>query len=546
MPKNALIVGSAGSGKTTRLLNLMEKLLARGTSPTDIGFVSFTKVARREASSRAADRMGCDVHLLEQEGWFRTLHSCTYRLLGIRKAQMLSDNADDKAWIEQATGEPVSGGSGSENDDGYTTAKMRTGADTVLAIWSAARSRLLPFSDIHAISVETDDATPDMGSCRRIVEAYEQGKRLDGRLDFTDILGQYAGKQFRFDGPVDVEPEGDVPQLTAWFLDEAQDQSALIDLVARRLVSASQFCYLVGDAFQSIFSFAGSDPALFQAWDFDKREVLRQSYRCPAPIVELGEECIRDCSDYWDREVIPAPHDGDIESVVYPSDWPSLIDPTETWLLLARTNYGARRLGKRLDGNGIPWAMMKGGSKWSAPSRNAACRAMMELQYGGVITVSEWLDVLKYCPAKLDANNLLERGTKTRWKKYDGPLHELNNLEGMAKWGATPRWIEAVKGHRWRSWIKNADEYVEAVTQWGMGIVEKTNVIVSTIHGAKGAEADNVVILPTTSGQVAASRDTTAGADEEARIAYVAVTRTRKRLIIAREPRVQHQMGIWE
>ena len=150
--------------------------------------------------------------------------------------------------------------------------------------------------------------------------------------------------------------------------------------------------------------------------------------------------------------------------------------------------------------------------------------------------------MLKHCPSRTEGNNLLENGTKTRWKKYDGPVTDLNNLEGMAAWGATEQFIAAVKKCQWRSWIKQADEYVEAVTQWGMGIV----VIVSTIHGAKGAEADNVVILPTTSQQVAASQDTQAGADEEARIAYVAVTRAKKRLIIAREPRVQHQMGVWE
>ena len=79
MPIIARVVGGAGTGKTSRLLGLMEKNLVTGMDPLDIGFVSFTKAACREAAERAGERFGIKPHVLEQQGWFRTIHSICYR-----------------------------------------------------------------------------------------------------------------------------------------------------------------------------------------------------------------------------------------------------------------------------------------------------------------------------------------------------------------------------------------------------------------------------------------------------------------------------------
>ena len=60
---------------------------------------------------------------------------------------------------------------------------------------------------------------------------------------------------------------------------------------------------------------------------------------------------------------------------------------------------------------------------------------------------------------------------------------------------------------------------------------------VGTIHSVKGAEADNVALLTTTSNRVDAGNDDALQHDEECRIAYVGVTRTRRNLYVINEGR---------
>ena len=51
-----IILGPPGTGKTTRLLTLVEEYLEMGISPDKIGYFSFTRKAAQEAIHRAARR----------------------------------------------------------------------------------------------------------------------------------------------------------------------------------------------------------------------------------------------------------------------------------------------------------------------------------------------------------------------------------------------------------------------------------------------------------------------------------------------------------
>ena len=48
-----LILGGPGTGKTTRLLDIVAEEIEKGTSPERIAFVSFTRKATEEAQDRA-------------------------------------------------------------------------------------------------------------------------------------------------------------------------------------------------------------------------------------------------------------------------------------------------------------------------------------------------------------------------------------------------------------------------------------------------------------------------------------------------------------
>lgn len=532
MPTIARIIGGAGTGKTTELLNTMDKVLSAGVNdPLQIGFVSFTRAARREASERAGDRYNVNPDSLEDYGWFKTLHAVCYRCLGVGKDELLVGNAASRKWIAEAIGEPVEA-----SDESLTEIAFEGATDTgrALRMWDAARNRLVPLAAVHAKCEAADDRTPSLEDCRKVVEHFEQAKRLDGRSDFVDLLGRFAGWRFGVDGHEQRAPQGDVPEVPVWFLDEQQDVSALLDSACRRLIAPSQWVYVVGDPFQAIYGWAGADAKLFMGWEVAKQRIMPKSYRCPPEIHNLGEEILQECSDYWDRGIAPADHEGEVDRVRYMPSIFEDVEPTESWLLLSRTNMHAAKMGKQLDRLGIPWLPTKGNGGWNAPARNEALEALWALQSGLVIRGSRWKRAIEHLPAKL-----LERGVKTRWAEmkqgeadgqFDRPLL-LGELPG-----ATPELVETIASGKWRSIVDHGEEWCGAVERWGEDAVKNPKVRVGTIHSVKGMEADNVLWLTTLTNQVRKGREDQDVDDEERRLAYVAVTRARKRLVVAVEP----------
>ena len=533
-PKVAQVIGGAGTGKTTHLLQLMEKVIERGTDPKKIGFVTFTKAARREAAERAANKFGVTVEDLEVDGYFRTLHSTCYMLLKVSAKEMLTDNKESCEWIANALGEKVT----EVSLDGAEPFKGRTKNEIVLGLWHCARNRLEPFEKTWERAMYSDENTPELSYCRKVIESYEQHKRLDGRSDFTDLLGRYAGWKFYFDGPERKQPEGEIPKVDAWFLDECQDNSALSDAVARRIVERSKWVYLVGDPFQAIYGWAGADSKHFMSWPIQdgKQMILQQTYRCPAPVIGLAEQILRNCSDYWDRGIAPAEHKGEVDLYAsYKSSWVEYLHPEQSWLLIARTNFQAARMGKRLDEAGIPWlpSGSKGNNKWNAPVRRNTILALLALQQNHAISGEDWRLILKGIKSNRD-RTYFKRGAKTDWDKKD--THGLmNNLEGIQNWGATDDFIKLIRTGSWRNKIEGSIAYLEAVKRFGHIAVDSPNIRIGTVHSVKGSEANNVLLLTSTSHQIKRGQDHTDGFNEERRVEYVAVTRAKERFIACSE-----------
>jgi superfamily I DNA/RNA helicase len=170
------------------------------------------------------------------------------------------------------------------------------------------------------------------------------------------------------------------------------------------------------------------------------------------------------------------------------------------------------------------------GCRWDAPVRNAAIRACNALQSGYPITVEEWQAVLK----TVSKAGLFERGTKKRFETWDGDPNELQDITTLSAWGATADMTAMLASGKWVSLIDFAHEYCTAWAKHGPEQVMSPRIRVGTIHSVKGAEADNVVLFTATSPQIDKGMQFADQADEERRVAYVGVTRARKRLIIVR------------
>jgi DNA helicase-2/ATP-dependent DNA helicase PcrA len=508
-------------------MEVLDKLIDEGIAPADVGFCSFTRAARREAAERAADRFGVPLPALEREGWFRTLHSVAYRVLGVGKEILAGDGKDTRDWFREAFGEEVI----LPDDESLSEGIRRNPVQVSLAIWGAARSRLESLRRAWERSNAVDRSIPSLGEVSSIVEHYEQSKTLDHRVDFEDIIGRFVGRRFREEGPQDIASDGELPDVPVWIFDEQQDVTPLLDLAARRLANgpATRFTYLAGDPFQSIYGFAGAHGRLFLDWDVDRERILTTSYRCPAPVLDLGEDILRGCSDYFDRGIGPTDRPGMVSE-----DWlPDLgaLDPEEETLVIARTNYQARTFRGQLTRQGIPWTSTRGSGSWMAPKKRQGLRVLADLASGLPVDFRDWLKVLEVIPAR----GYLEHGTKSRLL-VDGeiPDRERASLWSLMSWGATRELIDRIASNTWPSLVEGGDSFQKVADRWGLALAMKPRIRVGTIHSVKGAEADHVILSTESTRRCSEATRSIEGADEERRIAYVGVTRSRHRLTLAR------------
>ena len=84
--------------------------------------------------------------------------------------------------------------------------------------------------------------------------------------------------------------------------------------------------------------------------------------------------------------------------------------------------------------------------------------------------------------------------------------------------------------------------YIRAVLRRGENIRKQPRIKLSTIHGSKGGEADNVMLLTDLSyGPYKSSKDTQQGRDDELRVFYVGATRAKKKLVIVHTTEAQFE-----
>jgi len=531
----ARLIGGAGTGKTTELLNIMKAVLPKvGGDPSAIGFASLTKAAREEMVNRASEAFDCHTSLLEGTGWFRTAHSTCHKMLQVKGDDLLA--GDDKAsrWIADRLRVDISWRK--VEDSGYRVCVGDDEAAAALTLWDISRNRVEPLEAIHRERSMAGIEVPAYGTVKYFVRKYEDSKRLDGKSDFVDILGRYAGIRFTLDGPEMTDPEGPTPEgVQAWIFDEAQDSSKLLDAVCRRLAYAPgvRWAFLAADPFQSVFGFGGADYNNFLSWDADKERTMPQSWRCPAAVMELGERCLRRMrKGYFDRGIAPASHDGRVISEPSIERAISQVDGSRTTLVLARCKYSLSKFASMLEARKVPHAYI---NEKSDTKSMMAYNAFWRLQHGQGVSGEAWTAAIGMTPTKtIDADVLLRHGEKAAWTK--GRREDIDFLaadEMATLGGATPKLVEMIMEGRWSGLLDGGGKWYAAAKLHGPDVATKPNVRLSTIHGAKGMEAQDVILSTETAARVERERELDPRVhDEECRIEYVGVTRAKERLIV--------------
>ncbi len=538
------MIGGAGTGKTHAVLSAMNRAREElRLEPEEIAFSTYTRNGREVMARRAAEEWGCSEQRLTTHGQFRTTHSMALRQTGIKKDQLLTGGKKSAEWMSEAIGTELAT---EQDEDGNfaVTAPSRDSSEAAFAInaWNLARSRLDPFDDVMDEAHERGENAPSTATAKAIVERYEIAKRADDRVDFPDLLGRFAGIGFDVEGFSRRTPEGDLPAgMRMLCIDEAQDASALVDTVCRRLASAPgmERVLLVGDPGQSIFSFSGGSAQNFLAWDAQET-VMPKSFRCAPPILALGEDCLRNMRHgYWDRGIAPASHDGSIEQAGTKLDAVSSLDPATSTLILARCGFTLKDYRQELSRRSIPFATL---GKDDGRERRRGFLALWRLSGGQAVLNADLAAAIEMIRVSAyGSGRLLDEGIKAAWQRGDfvdwdivshDEVEEIGFTRQLTQILATGNWLEAILP----GFQSQAESWIDSARRYGHELATEPKVLLSTIHSAKGAEADTVIISTESAGRIAQnSACFDAHHDEECRVAYVGVTRARERLVIVED-----------
>ena len=195
------IFGPPGTGKTTRLIRIVEQEIQNGTPPERIAFVSFSRKAAEEARDRASTKLNMDVN---QMIWFRTLHSFAFQTLGLGTRQVMSGKDYNK--VGELLGLEFKSNAGINMADGALFAPGKSG-DAYLSMIQMARVTNRSIEDQFS---RTADRRLHYQQLKLVDQVLHDYKKDTGKVDFVDMIDNFIS-------------EGNCPQLDVLIVDEAQD-----------------------------------------------------------------------------------------------------------------------------------------------------------------------------------------------------------------------------------------------------------------------------------------------------------------------------------
>jgi len=309
-----------------------------------------------------------------------------------------------------------------------------------------------------------------------------------GLYDFTDMLTRYLSDC----GSVDVEVA---------IIDEAQDLTPLQWRVVEHAFRNVKRMYLAGDDDQAIYAWSGADIRHFLSIRHDQQTVLPVSYRLPQSIFKYASTLSGMISARYKKQWSPTKKAGTIE---FHNSLDYIELDEKSWMLLARNIMFLKHFERVCMEQGFIYNFK--GKPSVDKSDITAIEQYEALRNGKTFRGQE---------IPLVADRLMRRRPLLSDKVY-----------GIKDLVENPRiWHDELVGIPLRR-----REYYLAVRRRGRKLLEAPKIHIDTIHGVKGGEADNVVVLSDVTSKV--FRSMAQSIDNEARVFYVGVTRAKEKLHI--------------
>jgi DNA helicase-2/ATP-dependent DNA helicase PcrA len=499
----AQIIAPAGSGKTTTLIARLGVLLARGVPAERIAVVTFNREAAQELSTRIASRLGPIVQGAEAVE-VRTLHALA--------RQVLLDAGDpvrlvaDRLPILRTARRRVVAGRPTDAEPLPEAAEL----DTLLSAWKV-EGREPPAAAIPALSVFAD-----------LLSA-------KGALDFDDLVVRAVALL-----------EGEAALRARWqarfshlAVDEFQDVDAAQLRLVRILAEPQRNLFVVGDDDQTIYAWRLADVRRMLGFADDypdaRRVQLATNYRCPPAVVAASRKLIATNAERFEKRIDPTPgRRADPDAIVmvasHGPEWADRLAALAAaegarggCCILARTRAELTPVGLALLRAGQPHA-----TRVPTPLEAEPVRALLD-------------GARRLPPSEPPFAALLRLRAMRGWRRADGD-DALGDDDHAA--------IDALLG--WAVAFPRVDRFLEAGDEVAARLARLRDpaapIELVTVHGAKGREWPTVVVIGFEEERFPNRRALLGAADpgraieEERRLAYVALTRATRRLVLAFDP----------
>jgi len=452
MQNQKIIFGAPGCGKTTYLLEILEKELQE-YSPDRIAFISFTRKGAYEGLARALERFNIDE---EQFKYFRTLHSICFNELRTSRYDMLSKK-DYKIFSTAMNMKFV----------GYYTEDFSHNDDMYLYLYFLKHNNYEMYQKIR------DTMQINIDTLKHVALNYNSYKKRYKKKDFTDLLKETIRKKIILD--IDVA-----------IIDEAQDLTTLQWEVCQMLFANAKKVYIAGDDDQAIYEWTGADVNYFLGLE-GERIILDKSWRLKTNLLTFAKKISNIIENRVDKDFQAADEGGAIE--YHNTIQGFKFNPDESYYCLSRNNYYLRRYKTEL----------------RKQLKIFKQKDKLSVDPDIIFAINNF--------KRFKENHLLDKDSIKIKKLLRKDIPDISKFE----------WYEVFN--------LSMDDifYYRKLIQNKVHIGDP-KIFVNTIHGVKGGEADNVILLMDVTKVVYQQLYNLS--DSELRVLYVACTRAKNTLHI--------------
>jgi superfamily I DNA/RNA helicase len=498
----AQIIAPAGSGKTTTLIARLGVLLGRGVDPASILVVTFNREAAAELTSRIASRLGPLVPRAN-EIEVRTLHALARQVL-LDVGTPFELVADRLPLLRAARRRALVG----RREDAPPLPDAGA-LDTLISAWKV-------------------EGRPPPAEAEPVVAGYAALLSARGALDFDDLVVR-AVELLTSDPALRLRWQSRFVHVC---VDEFQDVDAAQLRLVQLLAAPQDNLFVVGDDDQTIYAWRLAD--VRRILDFGRqypnarRVQLATNYRCPADVVAASRRLIDVNAERFAKRIEPAsgaPPAALHSFATTALDWPDELvqlavkeaKQGRRACFLARTRTELAPVSLALIRAGVPHA-----TSLAAPAEAEAVVALV--------------DELRRLPSATPPFHALLRLRAGRgWRRADA-ADTLGDEDHAA--------LDALLG--WAAGYDRSEPFLRgydaAIARLAALRDPTAPIELVTVHGAKGREWHLVVIVgfederfPNRRSLVDADNPARA-LEEERRLAYVALTRATRRLVLAFHP----------